>query len=225
MPESSRRAAPAEATIDRFVVMPLFEPTGVAELAEAAKQELRKRMRAVRSAHPAQALARRSSAIVERALALPAFQAARGVALFYPMVERKEVDLRALDAEARRQGKRVYYPFLETRGEVRVSGLRLTQSLADLADRGERFLEPPRSAPDAERDEVDLLLVPALAVAPSGHRLGYGAGFYDSLLPDFRPPARAWVVAFDFQLLVELPTLAHDVPCDGLLTDARALTA
>lgn len=205
--------------------MPLFETTGVSELAEAAKRELRKRMRALRTAHPAEALARRSRSIVERALALPAFQAAGGVALFFPLLERKEVDLRELDAHARRLGKRVYYPFLEARGDVRVPGLRLTQSLDDLAQREERFLEPDPAMPEAQRGEVQLLLVPALAVAPSGHRLGYGAGFYDSLLPDFRPPAAAWVVAFDFQLLVELPLLAHDVACDGLLTDARSLEA
>jgi 5-formyltetrahydrofolate cyclo-ligase len=205
--------------------MPSFELTGVSELAEAAKQELRKRMRAVRTAHPAEALSRRSRAIVERTLALPVFQAAAGVALFFPLLERKEVDLRELDAEARRLGKRVYYPFLETRGEARVSGLRLTESLGDLADRGERFLEPPPSVPEARRGEVDLLLVPALAVAASGHRLGYGAGFYDSLLPDFRPPGAAWVVAYDFQLLADLPTLPHDVACDGVLTDARSLPA
>jgi 5-formyltetrahydrofolate cyclo-ligase len=200
-----------------------FEPTGVEQLADAAKQELRKRMRALRTAHPAEALGKRSRAIVERALALPAFRAAAGVALFFPLLERKEVDLRELDAEARRLGKRVYYPFLEARGEVRVSGLRVTRSLDDLALQDERFLEPDPSAPEAQRGEIDVLFVPALAVAPSGHRLGYGAGFYDSLLPDFCPPAQAWVVAFDFQLLVDLPTLPHDVPCDGLLTDARSL--
>jgi 5-formyltetrahydrofolate cyclo-ligase len=205
--------------------MPSFEPTGVTELAEAAKQELRKRMRALRTAHPAEALSRRSRAIVERALELPAFRAASGVALFFPLLERKEVDLRELDAHARRLGKRVYYPFLESRGEVSMSGLRRTSSLDDLALRGQRFPEPEPSLAQAERGEVDLLFVPALAVAPSGHRLGYGAGFYDSLLPDFRPPAAAWVVAFDFQLLVELPTLPHDVACDGLLTDARSLGA
>jgi 5-formyltetrahydrofolate cyclo-ligase len=205
--------------------MPSFEPTGVNELCEAAKQELRKRMRAVRLAHPAEPLRKRSRAIVERALALPAFQAAASVALFFPLLERKEVDLRELDTEARRLGKRVYYPFLEQRGEAMVSGLRLTGALADLEERGARFFEPSPNVPEAQRGEVELLLVPALAVAASGHRLGYGAGFYDSLLPDFRPPAAAWVVAYDFQLLADLPTLPHDVACDGVLTDARSLPA
>jgi len=204
--------------------MPPFEAQNTAELAEAAKQELRKRLRALRLAHPAEALAARSRAIVTRVSALPAFASAASVALFFPMLDRKEVDLRPLDAEARRQGKRVYYPFLERRGDALVSGFRPTGSLDDLRDCGQRFLEPPPDAPVAERGDIDLVLVPALAVAPSGHRLGYGAGFYDSLLPDVRPPARAVVVAYDFQLLVELPVLPHDVPCDVVVTDTRALT-
>jgi 5-formyltetrahydrofolate cyclo-ligase len=205
--------------------MPPFELSQVSQLAEAAKQELRKRMRAVRTAHPAEALRIRSRALVARALTLPVFTAARGVALFFPMEDRKEVDLRELDAEARRLGKRVYYPFLEPRGDAMVSGLRLTASLDDLAERGRRFHEPPPDAPLAARGDVDLLFVPALAVAPSGHRLGYGAGFYDSLLPDVCPPAKAVAVAYDFQLLVELPTLPHDVACDLVLTDTRSLEA
>jgi 5-formyltetrahydrofolate cyclo-ligase len=204
--------------------MPSFEPAQVEKLAEAAKQELRKRMRAVRTAHPAETLRVRSNAIVARAVALPAFVAARAVALFFPLEDRKEVDLRALDAEARRQGKRVYYPFLEPRGDALVSGLRLTESLNELAERGRRFFEPLPSAPEATRGDIELLFVPALAVAPSGHRLGYGGGFYDSLLPDVCPPAQAAAVAYDFQLLVELPTFPSDVACELVLTDARTLT-
>lgn len=205
--------------------MPPFEVTSADQLAEAAKQELRKRMRALRQAHPPQALLARNRALVERAQAHEAFGRAESVALFFPMTERKEIDLRELDRAAREAGKRVYYPFLEQRGESLVSGLRLTRSVAELADRGHRFLEPPLDAPVALRGELDLLFVPALAVAPSGHRLGYGAGFYDSLLPDFCPPAQAIAVAFDFQLLVELPTLPHDVPCNVVLTDARTFSA
>ena len=205
--------------------MPPFQAQNTAELADAAKQELRKRLRALRLAHPAEALAARSRAIVARVGELPSFAAARSVALFFPLLERKEVDLRGLDAEARRLGKRVYYPFLEPRDGSLVSGLRLTSSLADLAERGQRFLEPPPEAPIAARGDVDVILVPGLAAAPSGHRLGYGAGFYDSLLPDVRPPAQAVVVVYDFQLLMELPTLPHDVPCDVVVTDTRSVTA
>lgn len=214
--------APGEASITRVEVMAVFEATQVAQLAEAVKVELRKRMRALRMAYPPEALRVRNAALVARAAALEEFRDAHSVAFFFPLAERKEVDLRELDAEARRQGKRVYYPFLEQRGESMATGLRLTSALSDLAERGGRFLEPPPDAALASRGDVMLLFVPALAVAPSGHRLGYGAGFYDATLPDFCPPARAVAVAYDFQLLADLPTLPHDVACDGVVTDTRA---
>ena len=51
------------------------------------------------------------------------------------------------------------------------------------------------------------------------------AGFYDATLPDYRPPARALVVAFAFQLVGELPLLEHDVACDGVVTDEAVYLA
>ena len=128
-----------------------------------------------------------------------------------------------LDAAARQSGKRVYYPTVERSGDRELTALAELQSASELVTRGRRFAEPPEGAPLAARGDVGLVVVPALAVAASGHRLGYGGGFYDAMLPDFRPPAVAVVVAFDFQLIAELPVEAHDVACDVVVTDARVL--
>jgi len=200
------------------------DPRLLAEITERAKRQIRSRMRSLRTAHPAATLAERSARIVERLLALPELVRARSVASFWPMTERHEVDLRPLDARLRELGKRVYYPGLAGGdGTPQRTALRWTSSSEELVVRGGRFAEPPTDAPEAARGDVDLLVVPALAVAADGHRIGYGAGFYDSALPDFRPPALAVVVAYDFQLLAEVPALAHDVPCDIVVTDARTL--
>ena len=40
---------------------------------------------------------------------------------------------------------------------------------------------------------------------------------------DFCPPAKALVVAFDFQLLGELPVTAGDVASQFIVTDRRSL--
>jgi 5-formyltetrahydrofolate cyclo-ligase len=201
-----------------------LDPKLVNELAARAKDQLRSRMKALRRAHPSAALAERSARIVARVAELPEFASARGVALFWPMVEQKEVDLGALDALARAAGKRVYYPGFRRAADDRLhTDLRLTSAPSELAPGEERFLEPPAGAPSAARGDVDLVLVPALAAALSGHRLGFGRGFYDALLPDFRPPACAVIVAFDFQLLAELPTQAHDVACDVVVSENRSV--
>ena len=67
--------------------------------------------------------------------------------------------------------------------------------------------------------------MPALGVAPSGHRIGYGAGYYDRTLPLHAPPAVTLAVAYDFQLLAEVPVTEGDVPVDFIVTDRRVLRA
>ncbi len=202
-----------------------LDPRLVAELAVRAKTQLRARMRALRTAHPESARTERSARVVERVLELPEFAAARAVALFASLLGGGEVDLRGLDQAARTAGKRVYYPTVDRKGEREHTALALVADPSELSARGRRFAEPAESAPRAERGDVDLVIVPALAVAPTGHRLGYGGGFYDAMLPDFCPPAVAVVVAFDFQLVAELPTEAHDIACAVVVTDGRTLAA
>lgn len=200
-----------------------LDPESLAELRQHAKLTIRKRMRALRAALPQSACLRRSQAIVGRLTELEAYRSADGVALFWPIEDRREVDLQSLDALARAANKRVYYPFMEPSGEVIRTGFRLVTQPSEMVERGRGFREPPADAPEARRGDIDLVVVPALAAAVTGHRIGYGAGYYDATLPDVRPPALAVIVAFDFQLLAELPSEAGDVACDLVVTDAGVL--
>jgi len=201
----------------------LFDPATLADLKFRAKKQLRLRMRGLRAAHPEGLRAQAAERVVERVLALPPFQAARGVGLYWPMPERQELDVRALAAAALSAGKRIYYPYLQPKPGGFATGFREVKSVSELADRGQRFFEPPPDAPSAERGQIDLLIVPALAAAADGHRLGYGSGFYDATLSDFCPPARSLAVVYDFQLLGELPVTENDIACNWVVTDRRLL--
>lgn len=183
------------------------------------KAELRKRMRGVRKAAPIEACLERSKKIVAALLAEPAVASARSIALFWPIEERHEVDLRGLDASLRARGAELFYPALDP--ETRVMTFRRVDDVAVLAEAGFGFAEPPLDAPEATT--LDVIVVPALAVDDRGHRLGYGAGFYDRTLPRFCPPAKAIVVAFDYQLIAEVPITEGDVATDLVVTDARVL--
>src|SRR2546423_8429068 len=139
-----------------------------------AKAALRKRLRAVRNSIPEKARAMRSQKIVERVLASAPFARAKVVALFWPMLERNEVDVRPIEAAALENGKLVAYPFLQDEAGI---SLRLGES-SSLEERGYGFAEPSPGASEAETSDELLVIVPALAVDPSGHRIGYGKGFY-----------------------------------------------
>ena len=68
------------------------------------------------------------------------------------------------------------------------------------------------------------MIAPALAVDSRGHRLGYGRGFYDRLLATM-PGVTTVAVAYDFQLIGEVPTTEHDVALGWVVTDRRAFRA
>ena len=186
-----------------------------------AKTELRKRLRGLRNTTPASACDARSQRIVERLLALDALKRATRVALFWPIVARHEVDLRPLDEALRARGARVAYPAIDP--ETNAMTFRFVPAVAALEVQGYGFAEPAADAEEATA--LDAVLVPALALDSRGHRLGYGAGYYDRTLPRFCPPAVSIGVAYDFQLLVELPVTEGDVACDWIVTDTRVLAA
>ncbi|HQY60657.1 MAG: 5-formyltetrahydrofolate cyclo-ligase [Myxococcales bacterium] len=185
-------------------------------IAVKVKAELRKRMRGLRRAAPAGACEARSQKIRERLLSLPRVDAARSIALFFPIEGRNEVSLVPLDAVLRARGVAIGYPAIDP--ESRVMCFRTVPNVDALEERGFGFREPGPEHPRLEAPDV--VVVPALAVAPSGHRLGYGAGYYDRALAE----SGAWTVAvlYDYQVLADLPTLPHDVPVAYVVTDARA---
>ncbi|KYF59178.1 5-formyltetrahydrofolate cyclo-ligase, partial [Sorangium cellulosum] len=159
---------------------------------------------------------------IVRALAeLPAVVAARRVALFYPIEDRNEVDLRELDPLLRARGAQVAYPAIDP--ESRAMTFRFVADPEAMQERGLGFREPDPA--DEEAAALDVIVVPALQIDARGHRIGYGAGYYDSTLPRFCPPAHAVGVAFDFQLIAEVPATDGDVPLGTLVTDARVLDA
>lgn len=73
-------------------------------------------------------------------------------------------------------------------------------------------------------DLAGVILVPALAVDPTtGARLGYGAGYYDRLLADLASPVRVIGVCRAAELIA-VPSAAHDVPVDSVLTEEGLTT-
>jgi 5-formyltetrahydrofolate cyclo-ligase len=65
----------------------------------------------------------------------------------------------------------------------------------------------------------DMILVPGLAFTAKGDRLGYGAGYYDTFLPQ-HPEAFTVAVCFPFQVVDALTVEAHDRAVQRVVTGA-----
>lgn len=75
----------------------------------------------------------------------------------------------------------------------------------------------------ATLDELDLLVIPALAVDQSGMRLGKGRGFYDRALANFAALPPIIAVVFDDELLESVPAEPHDHPVDAAVTPSQVV--
>jgi 5-formyltetrahydrofolate cyclo-ligase len=183
-------------------------------------------MRGLRNALPPAACGQRSTRISARLSSLEPIATAARAALFWPIERRHEVDLRTLDAALRERGVRVAYPrVVSETGGMTFHFVEDPETMEESMAYGVELRQPAQGEPSVPPGELDVVVVPALAVDPSGHRIGYGAGCYDTILPQFVPPAVSVAVAFDFQLIAEVPFTPLDIRVDFVVTDERTLKA
>ncbi len=107
-----------------------------------------------------------------------------------------------------------------------VRGQPLSFHVAPLADCRAGALGIPDPPADAPPVDPDIVLVPLLGVDRRGTRLGQGGGYYDRTLAALRAVRRVLAVgiAWDMQLVGNLPAEAWDAPLDALATPSQWLT-
>lgn len=182
-----------------------------------SKQRIREQAHANRNAQPEKDAL--SARICAAFVALPEYAAAKTV-LYYVDV-RSEVRTRPALPAALTHGKRIVVPWCNDRGELELFHL---QDMGELAVGMYKILEPKpelRSLPAKQVDvkSLDLVMVPGVAFDRRGARMGHGKGYYDKLLEHARADAPLVALAFECQLFPEIPTQAHDVFMDKIITE------
>ena len=175
------------------------------------KERLRQRCNAIRNGLGDEIRQRASQAICTHLAIWDIFLSSETILTYMPI--RGEVDLRPLlmnFSEKRwllprmvlgEEGRMVFHPY-EPKGLIRHSfGMD----------------EPAPYLPQVSPAEVQLVLAPGLAFDRSGWRLGYGGGYFDRFLKDFRGVSVG--VVYRALLLKALPHGKHDIPVNWLVTE------
>jgi 5-formyltetrahydrofolate cyclo-ligase len=159
-----------------------------------------------------------SQLICEKFAALSEFAAARTVMAYVDV--RSEVRTRHYLPKLLACEKRIVVPYCVERD---LELFRL-ESMDELAIGMYKILEPRpelRARPGKKVDvaELDLMMVPGVAFDRRGARMGHGFGYYDKLLEHARRDAPLVALAFECQLFPEIPTQAHDIFMDKIITE------
>jgi len=129
-----------------------------------------------------------------------------------------EVNTRMLINLMESWGKSIIVPKLNTATKTFWRGT--FRGWHDLVLNDEGYFEPNAGLDDNLHD-IDLIIVPAVAVSIHGHRIGYGGGYYDKLLKNFHAPK--FVLAFEFQLFDAIESTPSDVRVDKIVTELRVI--
>jgi 5-formyltetrahydrofolate cyclo-ligase len=77
--------------------------------------------------------------------------------------------------------------------------------------RGPYGIREPALKEPVDLKNLDLVLVPGVAFDKKGRRLGRGKGYYDRFLPRISQHAVSIGLAYDFQVLPQIPTTKSDI--------------
>jgi len=182
-----------------------------------SKGEIRKEIkRRLREQDP-NVRAQRSLIIQNKLLSSEFFRKCRTVMFYVSLPD--EVDTTGLIKEALKLKKRVVVPFIADKGdEILVCEITSFEGL----EKGPFGVLQPKTGQmkTVPLEEIDLIVVPALAYDMNKMRLGRGKGYFDRFLSrQGLSSARTMGLAFSFQVLETLPHDDHDRPVGGFLTD------
>jgi len=184
---------------------------------ENTKATLRREALARREALPADLRAAAAQAIAGRPfpVALPPAAIVSG---FMPM--HSEINPLPLLRKLAEQGARLALPAVAGRGRPLI--MRAYAWGEPLAS-GVWGIREPR--PDAAELEPDILIVPLLAFDRRGHRIGYGAGYFDLTIAALRAkkPVVAAGIALAAQEIAEVPATPRDARLDLVLTEREVI--
>lgn len=137
-----------------------------------------------------------------------------------------EIDTIKIIDKAFKDGKKIYVP--RTEFESRLMDAVEITSFDNLIKSSYGILEPSINTPYINPNELDLIVVPGVAFDKKGGRMGYGAGFYDryfkKINKDNIEKITKLALAYDFQVLEEVPMSAQDVPVDYIITEKEFIS-
>lgn len=183
------------------------------------KSELRKRILNIRNNMSEDDVINKSDLIMNKLMLLEEYTNAKTV--FVYMSFKSEVSTTNLVKKMLDENKRVVIPYTDTKNTVIIPS-ELKSIDDDLILNSFGYYEPVyEKIKRVEPEEFDLIVTPGVVFDRNLNRVGFGKGYYDRILIRKRKDSKAVAVAYEFQVLDEVPAEEHDIKMDMIITEER----
>lgn len=181
------------------------------------KKEIRKKILEIKNALSTEIIQEKSRRIFEELKKKDFYSNANNVMLYISFGS--EVMTRPIIDDLLSRGKRVFIPVtVPATKALIVSELKDYEEDLQVGHFG--VMEPKEEAlRPVEPNILDLVIVPGVAFDQRGYRIGYGGGYYDRFLPRLPEKTTTVSLAFDMQLIDEVPISQYDIPVQYILTE------
>ena len=186
-------------------------------------QKLRKDTLNTRNALSADEISKSSEAVCKTLLTLP--EITRCNTFFIYVSFRSEVSTFNLIQTLITRGKTVTVPITRIK-EQRLDAIKITDIATDLEPGYCNIPEPPETlcaTNIVDPQEIDAILLPGSVFDKRGGRFGYGGGYYDRFVSGI-PGAIRIGLAFELQVIDEIPLQPHDELLDFVVTESKVYT-
>ena len=144
------------------------------------------------------------------------YKQAHTVHSYISMTKHREIDTLRIISDCLKQRKKIVVPIMAGNRQLRHSYI---DEITNVQKNDWGVLEPIRHN-KADITDLDLILVPLLAIDRQGTRLGYGAGFYDGFLAKLLPSTCKIGLLLDGFNVCALPKEPWDIPLDGYISES-----
>ena len=160
-----------------------------------------------------------SLAIVKKVLQEPYIIEANTIGV--TISNKPQVDTFLLIEELWQLGKKVAVP--KCHPKTREMSFYAIDSFAQLETVYMHLREPiPERCEFVDANEMDVILVPGVVFDRYGYRIGYGGGYYDRYVLNYKK-GKLLSMLFDEQIMDRVPTEEHDCPVDIIVTPSKRI--
>ncbi len=174
------------------------------------KNKLRKELKEKRKKLSPEYINQKSELIYKKIIESEIYQKSN-IIMSYCSIQ-NEVDTLKINKKILEDGKRLIVPYIDREKDI-IIPVEIKKE-EELIIGKYNIMEPKNKEKKISKEKIELILVPAVGYDKVGNRIGFGGGYYDKFMSDYKGIKIG--LAYSFQIIDEIKSEHHDIKLDEI---------